>query len=140
MAFKVFLDANILLDFTLKREAYKASKQIFELAVNRKIQAFITPSIVHIAGYWLTKAYGSIKAKELLLALLLDVAVIDISHETVLHALHSRMNDIEDALQYYTAIHHKLDCFITRDKLLQKAAVPVLPVYGPEEFLKILNR
>jgi predicted nucleic acid-binding protein len=136
MASKVFLDANILLDFTLKRDVYDVSKRIIELAVNGQIQAFITPSIVHIVGYWLTKSYGNTKAKELLLTLLSDVYIIDITHEITLNALHSKVKDIEDALQYYAALHHKLDYFITRDKDLQKESMPVLPVYTPEEFLK----
>jgi predicted nucleic acid-binding protein len=135
MAFKVFLDANILLDFALKRDDYEQSKTIIELAVSGEIQAFITPSIVHIVGYWLTKAYGNAKAKELLLTLLADVTVIDLPHEIAVNALHSKINDIEDALQYYTAIHHKLDYFISRDKQLQKQSIPVLTVYTPGEFL-----
>jgi putative PIN family toxin of toxin-antitoxin system len=136
MASKVFLDANILLDFTLKRDGYDAAKKIIELVVSGQIQAFITPSIVHIVGYWLTKAYGNAKAKELLLTLLADVYVIDINHEITLNALHSKIKDIEDALQYYTALHHKVDYFITQDKDLQKESIPVLPVYTPGEFLK----
>lgn len=136
MASRVFLDANILLDFTLKREAYPVARKIMELVINGQIQAFITPSIIHIVGYWLTKAYGNAKAKELLLTLLADVSVIDIGHEITLTALHSKIKDIEDALQYYTAIHHKVDFFISRDKDLQKASIPTLPVYTPDEFLK----
>lgn len=138
MASNLFLDANILLDFTLKREAFTVSKKIMELVVNGQVQAFITPSIVHILGYWLTKAYGNAKAKELLLVLLADVTVVDISHETTMIALHSKIKDIENALQYYTAIHHKLDYFISRDKILLKDAIPALPVYTPQEFLKLI--
>ena len=136
MAFSVFLDANVLLDFTLKRDDYVVSRKLIELVIKGRVQAFITPAIVHIAGYWLTKAYGAAKAKELLLTLLADIKVIDISDEVTISALHSKINDIEDALQYYTAMHHRSDYFITRDKGLQKAAIPVLPVISPEEFLK----
>jgi predicted nucleic acid-binding protein len=135
MASKVFLDTNILLDFTLKRAEFEQSRKIIELAVNGTIQAFITPSIIHIVGYWLTKAYGNAKAKELLLTLMADVTVIDLPHEIVLNALHSKITDIEDTLPYYTAVHHKLDYFITRDKQLQKRGIPVLPVYTPRELL-----
>jgi predicted nucleic acid-binding protein len=46
------------------------------------------------------------------------------------------MTDIEDALQYYTAMHHKVDYFISLDKNLIKSAIPVLPILTPEEFLK----
>jgi len=140
MAFKVFLDANILLDFTLKREEYEKSKTIIELVVSGEIQAFITPSIVHIVGYWLTKTYGNANAKEILLMLLTDVTVIDLPHEIAVNALHSKINDIEDALQYYTAIHHKLDFFISRDKQLQRQSIPVLTVYTSDEFLTELGK
>lgn len=54
MASKVFLDANMLLDFTLKRDEYKQLRKIIELAVNGTIQAFNSPSIVHIVDYGLT--------------------------------------------------------------------------------------
>jgi predicted nucleic acid-binding protein len=140
MAFKVFLDANILLDFTLKRKEYEKSKTIIELVVSGEIQAFITPSIVHIVGYWLSKTYGNANAKEILLTLLTDVTVIDLPHEIAVNALHSKINDIEDALQYYTAIHHKLDYFISRDKQLQRQSIPVLTVYTPDEFLTELGK
>ncbi len=137
MATKVFLDANVLLDFTLKRSDYALSHKIIELVVDGRIQAFITPSIVHILGYWLTKAYGHFKAKEILLTLLIDIQVIDIGHTITVNALHSKIKGIEDALQYYTAIHNKLDYFITLDKALKKEATPNLPICTCEEFLRV---
>jgi len=139
MVSKVFIDANILLDFTLKRAAYSDAKQLIILIESGTIQAFVTPAIIHIVGYWLTKSYGSLKAKEVLLALLVDIKVIDISHEVTLIALHSKINDIEDALQYYAAIHYKMDYFISADKKLQKDSIPSLPIYTPKEFLKELE-
>ena len=135
MASKIFLDANILLDFTLKRGSYHASQQLIERIVDGEFQAYITPAIVHITGYWLGKTYSKIKTKEILLELLVDIKVIDCKHDQVINALHSAMTDIEDALQYYTALHHKIDYFISCDKHLKKAAIPSLPVYLPEEFL-----
>lgn len=136
MAFRVMLDANIILDYTLKRNDYETAKHILSLAVDGSIKAFITPSIIHICGYWLTKAYGQDKAEKLMLTLLADITSIDINHATTIAALHSSLTDIEDALQYYAALHHKLDYFISRDKQLNKKAIPSLPVYTPEQFLK----
>lgn len=136
MAFRILVDANILLDFALKREGYKVSRQLIEWAVKGRVQAFITPAILQLTGYWLTEAYGKDRAKELLLAILSDIQVIDIGHEIVVNALHSKISNMEDALSYYTAMHHKLDYFITRDKRLYEAAISVLPVCTPEEFLE----
>jgi hypothetical protein len=136
MAFRIFLDADTLLDFTLKRKA--AARQLMEWAVNGRVQAYITPDILHIAGYWLTQAYGPVKSKELLAALLADIQVIDIGHEITVNALNSRITNTEHALQYYTALHHKLDYFIT-DGALGKTAMPVLPVCTAEEFINNNN-
>lgn len=138
MAFRIFLDANILLDFTLKREAaaYASARKLIEWAVNGRVQVFITPAVLQETGNWLTRAYGPERAKELLLALLAEVQMIEAGHETAVGALHSRMMNINDALSYYAALHQRLDYFITRDKDMLKAAIPVLPVCTPEEFLE----
>jgi len=135
MGFKIFLDANILLDFILKREEYDKARDIIQIIRDGNAEGFVTPSIVHILGYWLTKAYDSEKAKELILLLLEEIKVIDIPHEITILALASKIDDIEDALQYYSAIHHNLDFFISRDKKLKKSSVVALPVYTPHEFL-----
>jgi len=52
--------------------------------------------------------------------------------------LHAKINDIEDALQYYTALDHQLDYFISRDKQLKKLASEELPVYAIQDFLKLI--
>jgi predicted nucleic acid-binding protein len=136
MAFRIFLDANILLDFTLKREHYPAARRLMEWAVKGRVKVYITPAVVQVVSQRLVEAYGEGRAKELLLALLAEVQVIDTGHEVAVSALHSKMNNMEEALSYYTALHHKLDYFITRNNDLPKAAIPVLPVCTPEEFLQ----
>jgi predicted nucleic acid-binding protein len=135
MAIKVFLDANVLLDYILKREYYSDAKEIFALLEDKYIDGYITSSVLHITGYWVSKAYGAVNAKKILLNLLEYVNIIDIPHETAVIALHSKIDDIEDALQYYTAINHKLDYFISRDKQLQKDSIPTLQVYPPADFI-----
>jgi predicted nucleic acid-binding protein len=140
MAVRIFLDANVLLDYALRRDHFDDANAIVNLVINQGFRAFISSSVLHIAGYWLTKDMGSKKAKEFLLLLLEDIEVIDIPHETAVIALSSKFADIEDALQYYAAIHHKIDYFISRDKQLKKAAIPILPVYTPQEFITEFNQ
>lgn len=136
MAFKIFLDANVCLDLLLRRENYLHSKKIFERILTGDFKAFITPSIVHIIAYILPKYYDRNLIKNIVLGLLKNVRVIDCNHEITINAINSQMTDIEDALQYYIAMHHKVDCFVSLDKNLAKAAIPILPIYSPEEFLK----
>ena len=135
MAVRVFLDANVLLDFTLKRTHYSISRQIFELAENGEIDLFTSPAIVHITAYWLTKAYGKTRAKELLRLMMEQLYVIDASHEITLLALHSDIEDVEDAIQYFTAVHHKLQYFLTWDKGLIKNRSKKPFILSPEQFL-----
>jgi predicted nucleic acid-binding protein len=136
MAFRVFLDAGILLDLTLKRPKYESARKLVQWVMEGRIEAYVTPAVIQETARWLKKAYGAVRAKELLLALLAEVLVIDGGHTVAVSALHSDMSDMDEALSYYTALHHKLDYFITRDEDLSRAAIPVLPVCTPEEFLK----
>ncbi len=137
MAFKVLLDANIVLDFTLRRDiGYQDAKEIVENVIEGKLFAFITPSIVHIAGYYLKKIHGIVTTKHILLSLLSDVKILDMPYAVVQHALQSNLPDVEDSLQYSTALHHRLDYFISRDKPLRKFALPQLPVIHPGKFIE----
>lgn len=137
MASKIILDANILLDFILKRSSDHATLQkLYAEVVAGNLKNHVTTSIIHTCGYWLTKAIGSSSAKQVILTLLNDTLVIDATQSTVIDSLHSNMVDIEDALQYYTAIEHKLDFFISRDTKFIKSAKPGLPIYTPPDFVK----
>ena len=136
MASKAFADANLLLDFTLQRDKYLSARDIVQLAIDGTIILYTTPAILHIVAYWVAKAYGNSKAKELLLVLLADIKIIDCDHATALMAINSSFDDIEDALQYYTALKYGIEYFISADKKLKKAAIPQLPVFTAGEFLK----
>ncbi|HTJ14675.1 MAG TPA: PIN domain-containing protein [Dinghuibacter sp.] len=136
MASRVFLDANVLLDLTLEREHHAVAREVMTLVISGRVQGYVTPSVIHTIGYFLEKAFGTTKAREILVALLNDLISIDITHEEVLAALHSSIRDTEDALQYYAALNYRIDYFISRDKQLKKEAMSALPVYTPEEFLK----
>lgn len=134
MVSKVFLDANIILDATLNRTGSEDAKAILEAAINQQIIAFITPSIVHICSYFLTKEYGSKWVKEFFLSMMEYVRVIDTNHRTVVLSLQSGMKDIEDAMQYYTAIDHKMDVFISGDKVFSNNALILLPIVSAQKF------
>ena len=136
MAFRIFLDAGVLLDLTLKREGYPAARELMAWVVNGRVQAYVTPAVVQETARRLKEAYGAERTKELLLALLAEVQVIDTSHTIAVSAVLSTTYNMEDALSYYTALHHKLDYFITGNKELPVVYTPVLPVCTPEAFLR----
>ncbi|HVU98540.1 MAG TPA: PIN domain-containing protein [Puia sp.] len=136
MAFKVLLDVNILLDFVLQREEYERAYTLIEWATIGRIQAFIAASTLHTAIYPIEKEFGSGQTKNILLTLISDIRVIDIGQDITVSALHSPISNIQHALQYYTALHHRLDYVITRNRDLIQSAIPILPACTPEEFIK----
>jgi predicted nucleic acid-binding protein len=48
MAFKVFLDANVLLDLMLRRDNYAGAKLLIKKVIDGDVKAYTTPSIIHI--------------------------------------------------------------------------------------------
>lgn len=137
MASKIILDTNIILDLVLQRSNdYAELHKIYNAIVSGIFRAYTTTSIIQICSYWLEKAMGVNNSKKTLTALLNDLQVIDAPHNVVVAALLSNMTDFEDALQYYTALHHNIEIFISRDKHFIKSASPNLPVYPPLEFVK----
>lgn len=136
MAPKIFLDANVLLDFLLKRKNYSASRQLIALAQSGDIRAITSPAILHIIAYWLSKEHGARQAKKIIAALLNEVTIVDATHETAISAVQSASNDLEDALQYFTALLHKADFLLSWDKQFARQSLAMLPVMSPDVFLR----
>ena len=99
-------------------------------------KGYITSATLHTLSYFLTKEFGLKGAKEVLLTLLSTFSVIDAPKEVIKNALHANYNDIEDALQVYTALSFKMDFFLTSDKKLKKESSTMLPILTASEFVK----
>ncbi|MDT4859408.1 PIN domain protein [compost metagenome] len=139
MVFKAFLDINILLDFFLKRDGFPLAERVLKLAEKREIDLYISVSILQTSAYFLQKYYGPVLAKKLLTELLLMVNLIDSDKEVVIQALNSSIDDIEDAVHYYTAMKHDLGYLITRDTSFQQAKHQGIQVIDPERFIRIFK-
>ncbi|GEP93851.1 type II toxin-antitoxin system VapC family toxin [Chitinophaga cymbidii] len=141
MAYKLFLDANVIIDYILKRpEGYTSAKTIFESIVKGEHLAYTSPVVVHIVAHISKKILGAKQTRKIILALLNDVQVLDTHHDVIIQAMSAGWDDIEDALQYYTALYHKTDIFLSRDEGLIKKAIPSLPVYQPSVFIEQLEK
>lgn len=137
MVFKVFVDINVLLDFFLKRKGFADAERIIKAILEEKIDACISIAVLQTLSFYLQKDFGCRKAKQLLLELLVHVKLIDSHKSAVMQALTSTFSDIEDAVHYFTAIHHQVDYIITNDIHFQKAALSVLPVISIQEFINL---
>ena len=135
MVFRIFVDADVLLDFTLKRGSYPMVRRLMERVIAGRVQVFISSAILRDIAPELHRAYGVEQARRLLLTLIASVKIIDAGRETAVIALQSRIDDIGGAISYYTALHHQLDYFVTSNAELLQVVNPVLPVTTPIDFL-----
>lgn len=139
MTAKIYIDANVLLDTVLNRAGEPYAELIFEQMEQAKIAVHISPIFLHLVYYVACKYREPAKVRTLFIAFLNHAKIIEASQDTVLKALHSPISDVEDAIQYHTAIQHHLDYFISSDKKLMKSALSILPVLTPEAFLRLKN-
>lgn len=141
MASKIFLDANFLLDLALRRDGYLAAREIMKLGIDGKAEFFTSPSVLHITSYFSAQHFSVRETRQILLTLLNDIKIIEADHDTVVNAIsNTDWNDMEDAIQYYTALYWNLDYFLSSDKKIKKSAIPQLPVFSATEMLRMLSQ
>ncbi len=109
MKFTVSADANVFLDGLLQRgDMGLDSLEIIELAENNKLVLYISSSNLMNVIYFLKK--GDKTNSEIILAvknLLSFTTIISPNNSIVINALDADFNDIEDGIQYYTALQIK---------------------------------
>jgi hypothetical protein len=141
MAYNFFLDSDVILDFLMERNFhYINSRLLFDNKVNNVVNLYTTPSIILNVQYVSQKIIGKSKAAELIKKLILLFEISLTSKETMLKAYNSSFGDIEDAVQYYSAVADKsIDFFVTRNTKDYKNADEHLKIITPAEAIKILS-
>lgn len=142
MVFKLFIDTNVYLDFLLERGTeWHNAKTIFELAEKCKIEVFTSSSslinIMYIMDTYKLERHEIITNTS---AILSYTKLINPDNITFEIALSSGFKDLEDAVQYYTALEvDGINYFITANIKDYKNATSLLPVITPSKFMKIYN-
>ena len=131
---KVFLDTNIVADLFLKREPFcENSLKLFTLGFHKKITLYVSSLSYATLAYLVRKMKN--EERVLLFEKLRNITeTTTVDRQTVDKALISDFSDLEDALQYYSAVNAKVDVVLTRNKKdFVEANVPVMT---PDEFFK----
>ena len=143
MTYKVFADANVYLDFLLHRGTeWREAERLFQLAIQRELELFTSASnllnIMYIMdNYKLTKSEIIMHAS----AILQYSRLANPDNSLFKSALASGFNDLEDAVQYYTALHIEgINYFITSNTRDFKKASTYLPVLTPKEFMQLYEK
>lgn len=134
---KLFIDTNIIIDFFVEREPFSSdASKIFELVNRKEITIFVSITSFNNIYYILRKTYRHQKTLDILEQLKKTVQIIDFTKSILNNSMNSKFNDLEDAIQYFSAIEiESIKYIITRDKKGFKHSK--IPVYNPKTFLKI---
>ena len=133
----LFLDTNIVMDLLEKREPYcNDAVRLFTMAYNRQVSLVVSPMTYSTASYLLRK-HGSEGVRNLLSNFRRLSRVATTNECTVDDSLASQFADLEDAMQYYTALKAKADIIITRNG--KDFANSKIPVMTAAEFLATIN-
>lgn len=132
----ILLDINVCLDFILKREPFSNSAgKIFQAVEHKRLKAIISAISFDTMFYVLRPILGSQEATNKLHELTLHTHIGLVDDQVVYNALPAGWKDLEDALQYYTAIVSECDAVITRNT---KYFIPTsIPVFSPAEFISV---
>ncbi len=138
-----FADTNVFLDCFLSRKPNDiVCVEILNLAFNKKIRVFTSSSCVLTVMYFLKKdGMSRENIITVVSQLLVFISLISPQEGTFTNGLFSDFSDLEDAVQYHTALQIKgADYFITSNVKDFKKASPRLPVVDPAQFLTLYKK
>jgi len=132
----VLCDINVILDVFLKREPhYTPAARLFTLIEEKKLHGYLSAQSFPTLFYILSKELRRDRTMRVLEKLRIVFRVAAVDEKVIDLSLLSAFKDFEDAVQYYSALHVKADCLITRNK--GDYRTDQLPVMTPEEFLAV---
>jgi predicted nucleic acid-binding protein len=135
----VFLDTNVILDALLGRLPNDvAGLALLELVQNDDLSGYTSSSNIINIIYFLKKAgLSTVRVGEVIAALIGYIQVVSPSANTISQALQAGFSDLEDAIQYFTALrsHQQINFFVTNNTKDFKLASPDLPVLTAIEFM-----
>lgn len=142
MVNNLFIDTDVILDIVLDRnEFYADSSAIFQKFENGEVFLYTTPSIIINTQYVGQKKISKEKCKSTIKYLLNYFIILESDMLVIKQAYDSKSSDLEDGIQYYTALRDKvIDFFITRNTKDFRPGGNVIPVLTPAQFLKIYKQ
>ena len=135
---KVFLDANIIVDF-LDKPSYdnKSASEVLRIVRLIGRPVFISPTTFAIVYYIFTKRNRQVKnIKEILKDFFSEFEFTTENESVMEQVLSSDFDDLEDALQYYSAKFAGIELIITKNKKDFLNAKNLL-VLHPLEFIEM---
>lgn len=132
---KAFLDTNVLLDLLVVRDDERFMEDaatLLQLGKDGFIELYMSALSIPTIAYIL-KGHTNLQKRRIIKELLSMIRVLPSTGEHISDIIDSRIGDIEDALQFQSALEGDCDLIVSRDRDLRSGS---LPVFTPEELLK----
>lgn len=115
---QVFIDANVLVAVMNKEyPLFSDAARVLSLADRSEYELFTSPVCIAIAFYFAEKKSGTSQAKIKIKLLLEHIKVTTVNDKIVRQALsNTSIHDVEDGMQYYSAILSGCTYIVTEDK------------------------
>jgi predicted nucleic acid-binding protein len=112
----VFLDANILVSVLNKEiPLFSYTSRILSLSP-KKFKLFTSPICLAIAFYFAEKKSRTKVAKSKIELLIQHIDIAEANRSGVLMAAQNKsIEDFEDGMEYYVALHARCSCIVTED-------------------------
>jgi predicted nucleic acid-binding protein len=134
---RAIVDTNVVLDVLLDREPFvQPAVEVFRLAEESRIVAFICATTVKTIDYLLVKSLQKPKARDALHRLISLFEIATVNRPVIERALVSKILDFEDAVLNEAAQMAGADFVITRDT--KDFVGSTLKVCDPNEFIALL--
>ena len=131
---KVFLDANVILDYLTDRQPFADdAESVIEFCASEGNVGKITTLTACNAVYILAKVIGKQLAEEKIRELIDLVGLVGVAPESVSDNLAANHVDFEDSVQLSEAVKWSADVIVTRDKNGFRDSP--IPVFTPADFI-----
>jgi predicted nucleic acid-binding protein len=135
---RVFVDTDVCIDLLSSRKPFNAqAERLFSLADLNEIHIYISSLSIANIDYVLKTRYKIRDSRSILARFKTLVSVLPVGESIIDLAIASDFTDFEDAIQYYTALDHKISLLLTRNTQDYKRST--IQVMTPEAFLRSLT-
>ncbi len=140
MAFKLFIDSDVVIDFFTDREPHvNPASELFELNEKGDVVLYLSAVSINNIYYVVRKFLGHKKTLEVVETLIEMTEIIGTTKKEVIQALKNDFKDFEDSIQYSSALTIKdLDVIITRN--IKDYRNSKIAVMTPLNFLKMKEK
>ena len=134
MSMDAFVDTNVLIDVLAKRQPfYPDSARLWTLAEQGRVKGFI--SVISFNNiYYVVRKLRTRRVADRMMVLLRDTFTpVPLDKQILDQATDAGLKDLEDAIQYFSAVRAGAACIVSRDaKAFPSSDLPVLT---PQELL-----